>query len=196
MQSADQFIVEDLNDAVVHDSGKKIQHNHSINCQCRWIGVRVINGKYEFGINSMVPANTHSCIFLPNRAPNATDLQPGSNDVNDPMGAGLAPEFTWTFEDLDLEAQTAYQVKLFNTSDVLIPIIHLVFKRNKARCSAGSLTEGRSMQVTVWDPNGLSNTTEKAYIRTNATPSSPYIKQVLIDNYRNRLLAFFIRHCW
>lgn len=195
VQSAYQYIVEDLNENIVHDTGKVISTQTFFQVpegKLNW-GTRY---KYKLRVWDKfdVPSEYTAYEFLlPNRAPNITDVQPGTNDAENPMGAGTAPEFTWTFEDLDSEAQMAYQLKIFNTSDVLIYDSSKVYKNvNKHQVPQGALTDGMVYYalLTVWDPNNLSKTSEKAYFRTNATPSAPILTGP-IDNYRTALKPTF-----
>lgn len=194
-QSAYQYIIEDLNENIIHDTGKVISTQTFFQVpqgKLTW-GARY---KYKLRVWDKydVPSEYTAYEFLlPNRAPNVTDLQPGTNDEQNPAGAGTAPEFTWTFEDLDSEAQTAYQLKIYNTSDVLIYDSSKVYKNvNKHQVPQGSLTDGTIYYatLTVWDPNNLSSISEIAYFRTNATPSAPIITGPL-DNYRTPLKPTF-----
>lgn len=194
-QSAYQYIIEDTNGNIIKDSGKitSTQSFYQVPDNLLTWGTR-----YKFKVRVWdkydVPSEyTNYEFFLPNRAPNITDLQPGTNDAENPAGTGVAPEFTWTFEDLDLESQTAYQLKIFNTSDVLVYDSSKVYKNvNKHQVTNGVLTDGviYYATLTVWDPNGLSKTSDKAYIRTNATPSTPILTGP-IDNYRTVLKPTF-----
>ena len=189
VQSAYQVRVYDTNDTLVHDSGKKTgsQSYYMVpesllawGTRYKW-QVRVFD---RFDVSSAYSFNE---FFLPNRPPTATNLRPGSNDANAPAGAGVAPEFTWTFDDLDLEAQTSYRLRIFKTADDA-----LVYNSNRIyqnvqlhQVPAGSLSNGQSYYaiLEVWDPNGLTAETPKAYFQTNATPSTPTMT-LPIDNYR------------
>ncbi len=195
IQSAYQYIIEDLNDNIVHDSGKVISTQTFFQVppdKLTW------GNRYKYKVRVWdkydVPSQFTAYEFLlPNRAPNVTDLQPGSNDAQNPAGAGTAPEFTWVFEDLDSESQTSYQLKIFNTSNVLVYDSSRVYKNvNKHQVPVGALTDGAVYYatVTVWDPNGLSKTSEQAHFRTNATPSAPILTGP-IDNYRTTLKPTF-----
>ena len=188
VQSAYQVIVENLQDDIIHDSGKKqsAQSFYQLPASVANWGDR-LKWKVRVWDKFNVPSEySFPEFFMPNRPPNVTDVAPGSADANSPMGTGLAPEFTWRFEDLDLEAQMAYRLRIYNTSDVLVYDSAKVNRNlQKHQVPDGMLVEGTTYYaiVTVWDPNGLSKDSEKAYIRTNATPSAP-ILTVPIDNYR------------
>lgn len=194
-QSAYQYIIEDTNGNIIKDSGKITSTQSFYQVPD---GLLAWGTRYKFKVRVWdkydVPSEyTNYEFFLPNRAPNITDLQPGTNEAENPAGTGVAPEFSWTFEDLDLESQTAYQLKIFNTSDVLVYDSSKVYKNvNKHQVTNGVLTDGviYYATLTVWDPNGLSKTSDKAYIRTNATPSAPIITGP-IDNYRTVLNPIF-----
>ncbi|MEK5069830.1 glycoside hydrolase family 78 protein [Sporosarcina sp. FSL K6-1508] len=188
MQSAYQFIVEDLEDNVIHDSGKQqsAQSFYQLPSPLDWGGrykwrVRVWD-KFDVASEYSFPE-----FILPNRAPNITDVQPGSNDPEAPMGAGLSPEFIWHFEDLDLEAQAAYRLRVYKKSDDGLVYDSAKINKNlqKHQVPEGVLADGVTYYaiVTAWDPNGLSKDGERAYIRTNATPTAP-IQTGPVDNYR------------
>ena len=189
VQSAYQVQVYDTNDNLVHDSGKKTgtQSYYTIpdsvlawGTRYKW-QVRVFD---RFDVSSEYSFNE---FFLPNRPPTATNLRPGSNDVNTPAGAGATPEFTWTFDDLDLEAQASYRLRIFKTADdALVYNSNRIYRNVQLhQLPAGALENGQSYYaiLEVWDPNGLTAETPKAYFQTNATPSTPTMT-LPIDNYR------------
>lgn len=193
IQTAMQLIVEDTNGNVVHDSLKKqtAQSFYQLpdNVKLEW-GVRYkwrvrVWDKYD------VPSTyTFDEFFLPNRPPNVSNLRPGSKDKDAPEGASLTPTFEWDFEDLDLEAQAAYQL-VVRTADTDAEIYNTskIHKNVKSHTVPNFvLTQGAAYyaQVTVWDPNGLEGVSDKAYIVTNATPTAP-ILTTPINNYRTTL---------
>lgn len=188
VQSAYQVVIENLQDEIIHDSGKKqsAQSFYQLPASVANWGDR-LKWKVRVWDKFNVPSEySFPEFFMPNRPPNVSDVQPGSSDVNNPMGTGLAPEFSWNFEDLDLEAQAAYRLRVFKTDDTLVYDSAKVNRNlQKHQVQEGLLVEGATYYaiVTVWDPNGLSADSEKAYIRTNATPSAPILTGP-IDNYR------------
>ena len=194
-QSAYQYVIEDTNGIVAHDTGKVVSTQSFLQAP---VSVLKWGTRYKFKVRVWdkydVPSEyTAYEFFLPNRAPNVTNIQPGSNDPLLPKGTGVTPNFTWTFEDLDLEAQAAYQLKIYNESDVLVLDTFKVHKNvSNHQISAGELVEGTTYYavLTVWDPNGLSKTSEKAYFRTNATPSTPFLTSP-VDKYRTPLKPTF-----
>lgn len=188
VQSAFQIVIENLQNEIIHDSGKKLsaQSFYQLPAEVANWGDRLkwrvrVWDKFDVPSEYSFPE-----FFMPNRPPNITDLQPGTNDENSPMGTGLAPLFSWTFEDLDQEAQAAYQLKIYDMSDTLVYDSSKVYQnKNTHQVPEGVLLEGTAYYavVTVWDPNGLQTDSEKAYIITNATPSAPLLTGP-IDNYR------------
>ncbi|MEK5068120.1 glycoside hydrolase family 78 protein [Sporosarcina sp. FSL K6-1508] len=195
-QSAYQYVIENLQNDVVHDSGKKssTQSFYQVPASVLNWGDRV-KWKVRVWDRFDVPSEySFPEFFMPNRAPFVTNLQPGSNDAENPMGAGMAPEFSWDFEDLDLEAQAAYQLKIFKASDDVLVYDSSRVNQNvqKHQVPTGRLAEGTIFYaiVTVWDPNGLKRDSEKSYIRTNATPSAP-LQTGPIDNFRTTLQPTF-----
>lgn len=190
VQTAYQYVIENVNTGeIAHDTGKVASSQSFFTVPT---DVLAWGARYKFKVRAWdrfdVPsAYTAEEFFLPNRPPTLTNLAPGSNDVNAPASAGAAPSFTWTFEDLDLEAQIAYQLKIFKTADNA-----LVYNSNRINQSMqqhqvpqGALVQGQAYyaELTVWDPNNLSATTPKAYFQTNATPTTPTIT-LPIDNGR------------
>lgn len=195
-QTAMQYKLKDLNDQEVYDSAKKAttQSFHQI------LGTVLEWGqKYKWQARTWdrydVPSEwSFPQFFIPNRAPNVTNLQPGSSDVDAPAGAGVSPSFTWDFSDLDLEDQAAYRLKIFKVQDD-----GLVFDTNwiyhnvqQHDVRDGALTQGTAYYaiLEVRDPNGLVGTTEKSYFVTNATPTAP-IQSGPINNYRTPLKPTF-----
>lgn len=194
-QSAYQYVIEDLNETIVHDTGKVASTQSFFQVP---VNILSWGTRYKFKVRVWdkqdVPSEyTPYEFILPNRAPNITNLQPGTNDVNTPSGTGTSPEFSWTFEDLDLEAQGAYRIKIFNTLDVLVLDTSKIFKNLSKHKIQDKLLEAGVVYyavLTVWDPNGLSKESERAYFRTNATPTAPMITSP-IDNYRVPLRPTF-----
>lgn len=189
VQSAYQVIVHDTNNQLIHDSGKK---TGTASYYTVPLGVLQWGVRYKWQVRVFDRYDIQSDysfheFFLPNRAPMATNLSPGSSDSENPAGTGVAPEFTWTFEDLDLEAQASYQLKIFKTKDD-----SLVYNSNRIyqnvqrhQVPANALESGTSYYaiLDVWDPNGLTAQTSKAYFVTNSTPAAP-ILTLPVDNYR------------
>lgn len=191
-QSAYQYVIENLQDVVVHDSGKKAstQSFYQVpDLLLKW-GDRV-KWKVRVWDRFDVPSEySFPEFFMPNRPPNVTNVQPGSSVKESPMGAGMAPEFTWNFEDLDMEAQAGYQLRIFKIADDAIAYDSSRINQSvtKHQVPTGRLVEGTGYYavLTVWDPNGLKKDSDKAYIKTNATPSAP-IQTGPVDNYRTTL---------
>ncbi|WP_444543219.1 glycoside hydrolase family 78 protein, partial [Lysinibacillus alkalisoli] len=193
IQTAMQLIIENTNAQIVHDSGKRqtAQSFYQLpdNIKLEW-GVRYkwrvrVWDKYD------VPSDyTFDEFFLPNRPPNVANLRPGSNHEASPEGTSLTPTFKWDFEDLDLEAQAAYQLAVRMTdTDAEIYNTNKIYKNvNEHTIPDFVLTQGAAYyaQVTVWDPNGIEGVSDKAYIVTNATPTAP-ILTTPINNYRTTL---------
>ncbi len=189
VQSAYQILIYDTNNQLVHDSSKKTgtASYYTVPENVLQWGVRYKWQVRVFDRYDVASEYSFQEFFLPNRAPMATDLSPGSNDVENPAGTGVSPEFTWTFTDLDLEAQASYQLKIYKTADN-----SLVYNSNRIyqnvqrhQIPAGALESGEAYYaiLDVWDPNGLTAQTSKAYFQTNATPSAP-ILTLPVDNYR------------
>lgn len=192
-QSSYQFIIENTQGGVTHDSGKKISTQSFYQLpeanKLEW-GTRY-KWKVRVWDKFDVPSEYSFDEFvMPNRPPNAANVRPGSVDIGSPEGASLTPAFEWEFEDLDLEAQTAYQLVLKTTdADTEIYNTNKVFKNvSKHTIPDFVLAHGVAyyVQITVWDPNGLSGTSDKAYIITNATPTAPLLTTP-INNYRTTL---------
>ena len=189
VQSAYQYIIEDTNGAVIKDTGK-ISSSQSFYTAPG--GVLVWGTRYKFKVrvwDKYDVASEYAAyqFFLPNRPPKITNLSPGSSDINSPAASGTAPLITWDFEDLDLEAQNSYQLKIFKSVDG-----SLVYNSNRIyqnvqqhQVPMGALEQGTVyyLELTAWDPNALSVTTPKAFIVTNATPSAP-TPTLPVDNYR------------
>lgn len=189
VQSAYQVLIYDTNNQLVHDSGKKAgtASYYAVPANVLQWGVRY---KWQVRVFDRYDAASDYSLqefFLPNRPPMATDLSPGSSDAENPAGTGVAPEFTWTFSDLDLEAQASYQLKIFKAKDD-----SLVYNSNRIyqnvqrhQVPANALESGTSYYaiLDVWDPNGLTAQTSKAYFVTNSTPAAP-ILTLPVDNYR------------
>lgn len=191
-QSAYQVIVENTSGAIVHDSAKKASTQSFYQLppdvanwgdRLKW-KVRVWD-KYDVPSEYSFPE-----FFMPNRPPSVTNLQPGSLDPLVPAPAGDAPIFIWSFEDLDLEAQASYQLKVFKKADdMLVFDSGRVFRNvQEHQVPKGTLSKGAEYYAVLeaWDPNGLSGKAEKVYVRTNATPSTP-IMSGPVDNYRTPL---------
>lgn len=193
IQTAMQLIIEDTNGNTIHDSGKKqtaqsfyqLPESEKLEWGTRYKWKVRVWDKFDIPSEYSFPE-----FFLPNRPPNVSNLRPGSNEKDKPEGASLTPTFEWDFEDLDLEAQAAYQLivrttetdaEIYNTSK-----INRAVKEHTIPDFV--LSEGTAYyaQVTVWDPNGLSGKSEKAYIVTNATPTPPLLTTP-INNYRTTL---------
>lgn len=196
-QSAYQFIIENLQGDIVHDSGKKqstqsfyqLPESAKLNWADRYKWKVRVWDKYD------VPSDyTFQEFFMPNRPPSVGNVRPGSTDAENPEGASLTPTFKWDFEDLDEEAQSAFQLVLKEVDGDAE-----IYNTNKVNRSVNEhtipdfvLSHGKSycVQVTVWDPNGLSDTSEKTYIVTNATPTAPLLTTP-INNYRTTLKPTF-----
>ncbi|WP_050804689.1 hypothetical protein [Sporosarcina newyorkensis] len=192
-QSSYQFIIEDTNGELIHDSGKKASTQSFY--QLPELNKLAWGTRYKWKVKVWdrfdVPSEfSFQEFIMPNRPPNVSNVQPGTNDIESPAGSGLNPEITWDFEDLDLEAQAAYQVRIYKAADDA-----LVYDSSRVgqnvhthQVPAGRLTQGEKYYtiVTVWDPNGLQTDSDKAYFRTNATPSAPILTGP-VDNYRTTL---------
>ncbi|MEK4025770.1 glycoside hydrolase family 78 protein [Sporosarcina sp. FSL W7-1283] len=192
-QSAYQFIIEDTNNNLIHDSGKKTSTQSFYQLpeanKLAW-GTRY-KWKVKVWDRFDIPSEDSFPEFImPNRPPNVSNVLPGSNDKENPAGAGLNPEVAWDFEDLDLEAQAAYQVKIYKSEDDALVYDSSRIGQNvhKHQVPAGRLSQGVAYYtvVTVWDPNGLKTDSEPSYFRTNATPSAPILTGP-VDNYRTTL---------
>ncbi len=191
-QSAYQYIITNQLDVQVHDSGKKVstQSFYQLPVDIAKWGDR-LSWKVRVWDRYDVPSDySFPEFFMPNRPPNVSNVQPGSNDKLLPAGASLNPEVTWNFEDLDLEAQAGYQVKVYKIADDALVYDSSRINQNVKthQVPAGRLAEGTGYYtvVTVWDPNGLKKDSEKAYFNTNATPSAPILTGP-VDNYRTTL---------
>ena len=191
-QSAYQYIIESTADTVLHDSGKKTstQSFYQVPVDILAWGDRV-KWKVRVWDRYDVPSEyTFPQFFMPNRPPNVTNVQPGSNDKLLPAGSGNAPLITWDFADLDLEAQAAYQIKIHKIADDALVYDSSRIGQNvkQHQVPVGRLTQGEKYYtlLTVWDPNGLEAVSAPAYFRTNATPSAPILTGP-IDNYRTTL---------
>jgi len=189
VQSAYQVLIYDTNNQLIHDSSKKTgtASYYTVPENILQWGVRYKWQVRVFDRYDVASEYSFQEFFLPNRAPMATDLSPGSNDAENPAGTGVSPEFTWTFTDLDLEAQASYQLKIYKTTDN-----SLVYNSNRIyqnvqrhQIPVGALESGKAYYaiLDVWDPNGLTAQTQKAYFQTNATPSTPVLT-LPVDNYR------------
>ncbi|MDQ0174366.1 glycoside hydrolase family 78 protein [Bacillus chungangensis] len=187
------FIVENATNKVAHNSGK-IASSQSfyivpdLKWATRYKWKARVWDKYDL-------ASEYSSyqFFLPKRPPNVTDVMPGSPNVEEPAGTGTAPEFSWTFEDLDQQAQAAYQLRIYDTKDVLIYDSGRIEKTiNMHKIPEGILTEGTIYYavVTVWDPFGLDKDSEKAYFVTNSTPTPPTLTNPA-NTYRTGLRPTF-----
>lgn len=188
VQSAYRVVVEDLNGLVVHDSLKKTgtASYYQVPINLEW--TKTYKWKVTVWDRYDVPSNVSEYgFFKPNRAPNLRGIVPGSADKLLPTKVGSTPIYTWTFEDLDVEAQAAYQLQIFQTADDAI-----VYNTNRVSKNVQTHTipenvllpgVGYYAILTVWDPNNLSATSEKLYIATNATPSAPTLTRP-IDNFR------------
>lgn len=192
-QTAYQVIVEDTQGNIVHDS-KKISSSQSFYIvpdlmwatRYKW-KVKVWD-KYDL-------ASEYSSyqFFLPKRPPNVTDVTPGSDNKEEPAGTGTAPEFSWTFEDLDQQAQAAYQLRIYDTKDVLVYDSGRIEKTiNMHKVPEGILTEGTIFYavVTVWDPFHLHKDSAEAYFVTNSTPTAPTLTSPA-NTYRTGLRPTF-----
>ncbi|WP_162595956.1 hypothetical protein [Bacillus sp. CGMCC 1.16541] len=195
-QSAYEVVIQDTNGNQVHTTGK-VASTQSF--------FQVPSGKLTWGTRykwkvrlwdkfDVASAYTLEQFFMPNRPPNVTDVQPGSSDPNSPTGSSVTPEITWAFSDLDLEAQAAYQVRVFKKADDSIAYDSNKINKNltKHEIPIGVLQEGTEYYavVTVWDTNNLSKQSEKAYFRTNATPAAP-TATFPINTYRTGLKPTF-----
>lgn len=197
-QSAYQLVIEDVQTGnVVHDSGKK-QSAQSF-YQLPEGGKLAWGTRYKWKVRVWdrydVPSEySFDQFIMPNRAPNVSNLRPGSNDVESPEGSSLTPTFEWDFEDLDLEAQAAYQlvVKITDTDAEIYNTNKVNQNVNKHTIPDFVLNHGVAYyaQVTVWDPNGLEGKSERSYIVTNATPLAPMLTTP-INNYRTALKPKF-----
>ncbi|ARD47560.1 DUF6273 domain-containing protein [Sporosarcina sp. P33] len=191
-QSAYQYVINNQQDEVVHDSGKKVstQSFYQLPTSVAKWGDR-LSWKVRVWDRYDVPSEySFAQWFMPNRPPNVSNVQPGSNNAEAPAGASLNPEVTWDFEDLDLEAQAGYQVRIYKLADDALAYdssrVNQAVKKHQV--PQGRLLEGAEYYtvVTVWDPNGLSKNSDRAYFRTNATPSAPILTGP-VDNYRTTL---------
>lgn len=188
VQSAYQVVIEDINGLIVHDSTKKIgtASYYQVPINLEW--TKTYKWKVTVWDKYDVPSNASEYgFFKPNRAPNLTGITPGSTDKLLPSKVGSTPVYTWTFEDLDVEAQAGYQLQIFKTADDSI-----VYNTNRVskNVQTHTITENVLLPgveyyaiLTVWDPNNLSATSGKLYIATNATPSAPTLTRP-IDNFR------------
>lgn len=188
VQSAYQVVIEDINGLIVHDSTKKIgtASYYQVPINLEW--TKTYKWKVTVWDKYDVPSNPSEYgFFKPNRAPNLTGITPGSTDKLLPSKVGSTPVYTWTFEDLDVEAQAGYQLQIFKTADDSI-----VYNTNRVSKNVQTHTIPENVLLpgveyyavlTVWDPNNLSATSEKLYIATNATPSAPTLTRP-IDNFR------------
>lgn len=196
-QTAYQYVIEDTETgAVIHDTGKVTSTQSFFSVPASLL---TWAKSYKFKVRVWDKYDTASdyaeySFLMPNRAPTATNLSPGSNDKDAPAGAGNAPEFTWTFTDSDMEAQDYYQLQIKKASDDT-----LVYNSGKIRKNLqahtvpeGTLRDGEVYYaiLTVWDVNGLSATTEKAYFQTNNAPTTP-TPFGPVDNYRTSLRPEF-----
>lgn len=180
MQSAYQVIIEDTNGNVVHDSGKKAGAASYYSVPT---GVLNWGTRYKWTVRVFdrydVPSEyAFHQFFLPNRPPTATNLRPGSSDANAPAGASLAPLFEWDFNDLDLEAQASFELNIYNLDDTLKHSSSRIYQNvQQYQVPTNALGQGQAYYAVlkVWDPNGLSFTTDKAYFTTNATPTAPFL---------------------
>lgn len=188
VQSAYQVVIEDINGLIVHDSTKKIgtASYYQVPINLEW--TKTYKWKVTVWDKYDVPSNASEYgFFKPNRAPNLTGITPGSTDKLLPSKVGSTPVYTWTFEDLDVEAQAGYQLQIFKTADDSI-----VYNTNRVSKNVQTHTIPENVLLpgveyyailTVWDPNNLSATSGKLYIATNATPSAPTLTRP-IDNFR------------
>lgn len=195
-QSAYQVLIEDTFGNTVHDSTKKMssQSFYQVSSSLLQWGT-----KYKWKVKVWDKFDVSSNysfeeFFLPNRKPDVTNLSPGSMDVNTPAGAGVTPEFSWTFDDLDLEAQNGYQLQIHRVSDDVLVYNSNRINRNvqSHQVPSGALSQGVVYYaiLTVWDPNNLSDSTDKIYFRTNATPTAPLLTGP-INNYRTNTSPTF-----
>ena len=191
-QSAYQYIISNQQSETVHDSGKKTstQSFYQLPASVAKWGDR-LSWKVRVWDRYDVPSEySFAQWFMPNRPPNVSNVQPGTIDAEAPAGAALNPEVTWDFEDLDLEAQAGYRVRIYKTADNVLAYdssrVNQAVKKHQV--PQGRLIEGTEYYtiVTAWDPNGLSKDSERAYFRTNATPSAPILTGP-VDNYRTTL---------
>lgn len=196
-QSAYQFIIEDTNDNLIHDSGKRTSTQSFY--QLPEVDKLSWGTRYKWKVrvwDKFDVASDYSFLefIMPNRPPNVSNVAPGSNDKLDPMGAGLNPEITWDFEDLDLEAQAAYQVRIFKTDDdaLIYDSTRIGQNVHKHQVPTGRLSQGVAYYtvVSVWDPNNLKTDSDPSYFRTNATPSAPILTGP-VDNHRTTLRPTF-----
>lgn len=196
-QSAYQFIIEDTQDKLIHDSGKKTSTQSFY--QLPEVDKLSWGTRYKWKIRVWdrfdVPSDYSFPEFImPNRAPNVSNVQPGSNDKLSPAGSGDTPEITWDFEDLDLEAQASYQVKIFKADDDALVYDSSKINQNvhKHQVPIARLSRGVAYYtvLSVWDPNGLKADSEPAYFMTNATPTAPILTGP-VDNYRTSLKPVF-----
>lgn len=188
VQSAYQVVIEDINGLIVHDSTKKIgtASYYQVPINLEW--TKTYKWKVTVWDKYDVPSNASEYgFFKPNRAPNLTGITPGSTDKLLPSKVGSTPVYSWTFEDLDVEAQAGYQLQIFKTADDSI-----VYNTNRVSKNVQTHTIPENVLLpgveyyailTVWDPNNLSATSGKLYIATNATPSAPTLTRP-IDNFR------------
>lgn len=192
-QSAYQVIVEDTNGNTVHDS-KKIASSQSfyivpdLSWATRYKWKARVWDRYDLASNY-----SSYQFFLPKRPPNVTDVEPGSPNAEEPAGTGTAPEFSWTFEDLDQQAQAAYQLRIYDTKDTLIYDSGRIEKTiNMHKVPEGVLTEGTIYYavVTVWDPFHLHKDSAEAYFVTNSTPTAPTLTSPA-NTYRTGLRPTF-----
>ena len=189
-QTAYQYIIENVaTEEVAYDTEKVMSTQTFLSVpqsKLNW------GERYKFKMRVWdrfdVPSEyTEYQFFIPNRPPTATNLSPGSNEKENPARAGLEPEFSWTFSDLDLEAQGSYLLKLYKTEDdTLVYNSNRVYKNVQThKVPAGALENGQGYYAVleVWDTNGLSAVTPEAYFVTNSTPTTP-IPTLPSNSYR------------
>lgn len=197
-QSAYQLVIEDVQTGeIVHDSGKKqsaqsfyqLPEGEKLAWGTRYKWKIRVWDRYD------VPSDySFDQFIMPNRPPNVSNLRPGSKNPENPEGASITPTFKWDFEDLDLEAQVAFQlvVKITDTDAEIYNTGKVSRNVSEHTIPGFVLSHGVSYyaQVTVWDPNGLEGVSEKAYIVTNATPLAP-ILTTPVNDYRTTLTPVF-----
>lgn len=187
-QQAYQYVIENENGTVLHDTGKVMStqsYYQVVADKLEW------SEKYKYKVRvwdskGVASDYTPYQYFMPNRNPTATNLAPGSASADEPAQSSVDQTFTWTFEDLDLETQQSYRLRVMDDTESEIYDSNRIYRaQQQHQLPDGTLEQNKKyiVELTVWDPNGLSYTTPYAYIQTNATPATPVISGP-VDNYR------------
>lgn len=189
VQSAYQYVIEDTNGNTVYDSGKVPSTQSFMTVPADKLSWAT---RYKFKVRVWdkfdVPSEYSDYqFFLPNRAPKASNLVPGSTHSEAPAAAGVAPLFKWEFSDLDLEAQGSYQLQIYKKSDdSLVYNTNRVYQNTQQhQVPLNTLQQGTEYyaDLIVYDPNGLFDKAPRVYITTNATPTAP-VQTLPVNNCR------------